>query len=499
MVALCVALLATSCLYGKGFGEESGGIENQSGFKAEASASVVSANGDDVVTFRAFYNGEDVTDEATLYDAATNEALEGMTFSTIAAGVYTFYVTYSEYKSEDIIVTAVLDIDLSDKEETGLTVTLSTNLVQVGKNYAAFIVRYNGKVIAADEVKKVVVYNAEDDQPIALPKDGESTIGSEINYVVIKDENNVEHTLLAYTPNEAGSKSFWFGYKTKNTRETPLTITAVTTNIPSSPVDADPSNLNFKRRVMITQLTGINCGYCPWLVCALHKIATESEYSQYADKYVHTAVHGAPYDNVYKVTVNIDGTDCDLGNLIHPAGSYPYIYYDLATSHSGGYGVMGDIAYITSALDSHFKSPARAAIAARTELKDNMLLVRASVKVSHTAEYYVGAWLLESNLYSRQSNYTEVKEDYIDYHENVVRIADSYNAKAKNFTGHSLGSITKGEKADHLFVMELDPSWKVENCHLVLFVSTTQYNNFGITNAVKTTSLTSGVDFEYNK
>lgn len=498
-VALCVALMATSCLYGKGFGEETSGGAVETGFKAEASASVISANGEDTVTFRAIYNGEDVTAESTLFDAGTNEPLEGMSFSTIAAGVYTFYVTYGEHKSKDITITAVMGIDLSDKNETGLSVTFSTNLIQVGKNYAAFIVRYNGKVLTADEITKVLVYDAATDIALALPKEGDDTISSEFSYVVVDGENNTKYTLLAYSPNEAGSKSFWFGYKIKNTRETPLTITAVTTNIPSSPVDADPSNLNFKRRVMITQLTGINCGYCPWLVCALHKIATESEYSQYADKYVHTAVHGAPYDNVYKVTVNIDGTDCDLGNLIHPAGSYPYIYYDLATSHSGGYGVMGDIAYITSALDSHFKSPARAAIAARTEFKDNMLLVRASVKVSHTAEYYVGAWLLESNLYSRQSNYTEVKEDYIDYHENVVRIADSYNAKAKNFTGHSLGSITKGEKADHLFVMELDPNWKVENCHLVIFVSAVHEKSLQVINVVKTASLTSGVDFEYSK
>ena len=496
-VALCVALMATSCLYGKGFGEESGPMEDQSGFKAEASASVISANGDDVVTFRAIYNGEDVTSEATLYDAGTNEALEGMSFSTIAAGVYTFYITYGEYKSKNIVITAVMDIDLSDKEEEDLTATFSTNLVQVGKNYAAFILRYNGKVISADEIKKVVVYNAADDSKIEI--DEQNTIGSEFNYVAVKDENGKEFILLAYSPNNAGSKSFWVGYKTKNTRVTPLTITAVTTNIPSSPVDAEPSNMNFKRRVMVTQLTGISCGFCPWLVCALHKIATESEYSQYADKYVHTAVHGAPYDNVYKVTVNINGTDNDLGNLIHPSGYYPWIYYDFIASHSGGYGVMGDIGYITSALDSHLKTPARAAIAARTELKDNMLLVRASVKVSHTAEYYVGAWLLESNLYSRQSNNTEVKEDYIDYHENVVRIADSYNAKAMNFTGHSLGSITKGEKADHLFVMELDPRWKVENCHLVIFVSTVQYNSLQVTNVVKTASLTSGVDFEYSK
>ena len=92
-----------------------------------------------------------------------------------------------------------------------------------------------------------------------------------------------------------------------------------------------------------------------------------------------------------------------------------------------------------------------------------------------------------------------MKDDYLDYHENVVRIADSN--PSNRFLGHPLGSILKGEKADHLFVMELDPSWNVENCHLVIFVSTYPFNltKLTITNVVKTASLTSGVDFEYSK
>ena len=94
-----------------------------------------------------------------------------------------------------------------------------------------------------------------------------------------------------------------------------------------------------------------------------------------------------------------------------------------------------------------------------------------------------------------------MKDDYLDIHENVVRIADSYNAKEINYRGLSLGSINRGDKADHLFVMELDPSWNIENCHLVIFVSTRYGNNSSlqVTNVVKTASLTSGVDFEYSK
>ena len=487
MVALCVALMATSCLYGKGFGEETGGGAVETGFKAEASASVISANGNDIVTFRAIYNGEDVTAESTLYDASTNEPLESMSFSTIAAGVYTFYVTYGEEKSEDIVITAVMDIDLSDKEESGLTVVLSTNLIQVGKNYAAFIIRYNGKVLTADEITKVLVYDAATDIALALPKEGDDTISSEFSYVVVDGENNTKYTLLAYSPNEAGSKSFWFSYKIKNTRETPVAVTAVNTNIPTSPVDADPSNLNFVHRTFFTQFTGTWCGNCPYMIAAFHYMFEDATYK---DKFIHTAIHGG---DIFKVTLD-DGRD--LASIF--TTNYPYLLEGL-TDGIANSQTDTNISRIMGAIEQDQKLLARAAIAARTELKDNMLLVRTSIKVAETDEYFIGAWLVESGMYSPQSNYTTMTDDYLDIHENVVRIADSN--PSNRFLGHSLGTVSRGEKADHLFIMELDPSWNVENCHLVIFVSTYPYSStqLSITNVVKTASLTSGVDFEYRK
>jgi thiol-disulfide isomerase/thioredoxin len=473
IVALSAALLTTSCLYGIG-NDEGIDIEDTSGFKVEVSSNVISANGDDVATFRAFFNGEDVTAESTLYNTNTNETMEDMSFSTYAAGVYTFYVKYGEYQSEDIIITAVLDIDLSDKDESGLTVTLSTNLVQVSSGYAAFIVRYNGKVVLPDEIEKVKIYDAETDKTI------------EPEYAAFVSADGTEYALPVYVAIEAGTKSFWVGYKTANTRETPVSITAVTANIPARPADAEPDNLKFKHRALFTQFTGTWCGNCPYMIAAFHYLFEDKNYK---DKFVHTAVHNSdPF--ALKLA---DGRD--LSNILNTTRNYPYVLANLSYGIPNSY-VEANIGNLMGAIESILKTEARAGIAARTELKDNMLLVRTSVKVSHAGEYYIGAWLVESNLPAAQSNYTDIKEDYIDIHENVVRIADS---NTTNFIGHPLGNIGKGERADHLFVMELDPSWKVENCHLVLFVSTVQFNSLAMTNAVKTTSLTSGVDFEYRK
>lgn len=473
MVALLATLTTTSCLYGVG-SDEGLDVENTSGFKVEVSANVISADGEDTAVFRVLYNGEDVTAEATLYDNATNQPYETMSFSTYTSGIYQFYVIWGEHRSEVIDVMAVQAMDLSDRDEQGLTVTLSTNLVQVGKQYAAFIIRYDGKVLEPAEMEKVKIYNAETDNGVALEK-------------VVALYNGKEYVLPSYTANKAGKKSFWVGYKTQNTRNTPVTITAVSSAIPARPVDPQPANTDFVHRAMFTQLTGTWCGYCPNMIEAFHYMF---ENEQYKDKFVHTAVHGG---DEFRLTLP---NGRDLASILNNSGSYPYTIANLAYGLNTNNSVDSNISAIMGAIENTLKNPARAGIAVRTELKDNMLLVRASVKVSHDGEYSIGAWLVESGLYSPQSNYTNIKEDYIDIHENVVRIADS-NPEGSDFKGHPMGHIGKGETADHLFIMEIDPSWKTENCHLVLFVSTTQYNQYTLTNAVKSASLTSGVEFEY--
>ncbi|MBP3497908.1 MAG: Omp28-related outer membrane protein [Alistipes sp.] len=473
LVALFATLTTTSCLYGVGT-DEGMDIEDTSGFKVEVSTNVISANGEDTAVFRALYNGEDVTAEATLYDNATDQPYESMSFSTYTSGIYQFYVIWGEHRSEVIDVQAVQAMDLSDRDEQGLTVSLSTNLVQVGKQYAAFIVRYDGKVLEPTEMEKVKIYNAETDNGVALEW-------------VVALYNGKEFVLPAYTANKAGKKSFWVGYKTKNTRETPVTITAVSSAIPARPVDPQPANTDFVHRTMFTQLTGTWCGWCPNMIEAFH-IMFEDE--QYKDKFVHTAVHGG---DTFSVKLP---NGRDLASILNTSGGYPYAIANLAYGLNTNNSVEGNISAIMGSIENTLKTPAYAGIAVRTELKDNILLVRASVKAAQDGEYYVGAWLVESGIYAAQSNYTDIKEDYIDIHENVVRIADS-NPEGNNLFGHPVGFISKGDSADYLFIMDVDPSWNVENCHLVLFASTIQHNQYTMTNAVKTTSLTSGVEFEY--
>lgn len=469
----------TSCLYGIGHDEEigGGGAGNNEGLKVNVSTTVIYADGADMATFSATFNGETLTDgDVTFYNAETDELLNiiDMSFSTGTKGTTNIYLKYTdsegkEHMSEVFTIQAILEFDLSPIEEDGLSVTASTRLLQLNNGSTVFIVRYNGTVVGADEIGKVKCYDASNDTPVALTT------------TEITAEDGTLYQLLTYTPSEAGVRSFWFSYKTKNTLDTPIQIRTVDTPIPASPADTQPSNTSFVRRVMLQQFTGTWCGNCPAMIAAIENVYANEAY---ADRAIHVSIHAS--DEFEIPGLNLSGR---LG-----VGSWPTVKVDFAYTIQN-YGVETNTVSIMSAINSACAARAKAGIAARTILKDNTLMIRASVKAAEQGEYFVGAWLLESGLYANQANSSGLIGDF-DHHENVVRIADSREGSS-NFKGHSLGVLGEGERADYLFAMELDEEWKRENCHLVLFVSTIEHNEQVVTNVARTTALTSGLSFDY--
>ncbi len=476
-VVLMAALGTTSCLYGIGHDEEIGGDVNTDGLKVNVSTTVIYADGADMATFDATFNGEPLGDgDVTFYNAETNEPMNllDMSFSTGTKGTTKIYLTYvdsngKEHTSETFSIQAILEFDFTPTDEDGLSVALSTNLLQLGNGSTLFIIRYNGAVVGADEVSKIKCYDASNDSPVALTT------------TEVTAEDGTLYLLPTFTPSEVGERSFWFSYKTKNTLDKPVKIRTVDTPIPAPSADTDPQNTSFKRRVMLQQFTGTWCGQCPHMIRSIEMLFTNEAY---AESTIHVAIHDSDSFAV---------PDIRLSSLLG-VGDFPTakVNFDYTIQN---YGVEANVASLMAAINGAMMGRAKAGIAARSILKDNTLLIRASVKAAVDGEYFVGAWLLESGLYERQSNASGLSGDF-DHHENVVRIADS-RASNHNFKGHSLGIISAGDTADYLFAMELDEAWKKENCHIVLFVSTFDHKSQVVTNVAKTASLTSGLTFEY--
>ncbi|MBR2961643.1 MAG: Omp28-related outer membrane protein [Alistipes sp.] len=481
LYVIVAALLSfTSCLKGDGV-DFDGAIEK--GFVVGVTATSIAADGKDYSTLVATFNNQPIAaEELTIYDATTDQPVEwdNLTFSSLVAGEYQFYVTYTDaegvtHKSEIIIINVVAKINLDTLDEKGLTARVTTNVIETGKGEAIFIIRYNGSVLTGEELAKVKVYTVDDsgqNQSITLDTDA-------------------EYGLLCYTSNVSDIKRFWFSYKTSSTINTVLKVTTVTFPIPSRPIDSNPASTTFNYRAMFAQFTSLTCGVCPQLLCAFETLAEDSEYGKH---FTFAAIHSSD---------NIANTESEKMSSDYNISSFPVVLCNLNASINGSYGYAQDLANIKGLIDSGKANPCKAAIAARTSFDGKTLLVRTAIKVAENGEYRVGAWVLENDVYGIQTNYnpsTATELGYnLNYHRGVVRSINSIQS-GRNYTGYDLGTIIKGDTVEHLFDIAIDEGWVANNCQVLLFVTAKQNNgNYVVVNSIMTPSLEQGVDFEYAK
>lgn len=476
-----IALSAGSCLSGQD--DDTPTPDGPSAvFSATVSPTAIYADGSDAAVFDVRFRGERLTaSDVTFYNADDNSVVEmpDMKFTTTQPGEYAFYVTYvnaapqegeeSEYRSERLVITAMNeDINLDPTDQQGLTASLSSTVVQTGKDRAIFVIRYDGEVLDSDAGYDI--YDGDTNRKITLPTLQKTS------------SSGVTYNLPYYEASQSETRSFWIAYKTSNTINQPMNVTAIDREVPIRPIDPQPENMTFKHRVMFTQFTGLGCGYCPFMIAALRSVLSDSEYSSKAVLGASHTYGGDPY-----------APNVDLGSIFSITG-YPMVLVDFNT-RIGNYGYEPNITNLKEAIDNSLQTPAKAGISARMAKDGSTLVMRMTIKVNETNNYRVGAWVLEDGLTGHQSNYG--MDGDFDTHDAVIRYVDSKDSHSSSYAGHDLGYIQAGEMADYLFVIPIDSEWVEENCRLLLFVTTPNGNSYTVTNAVATTSLTSAVALEY--
>lgn len=335
---------------------------------------------------------------------------------------------------------------VDDTDDTGHVASGDITLVS-----SASVIQANGE----DEARFEVFYKGE---PV--------TEG-----VTIYDGNNnvVDLPSMTFTTTQSGSYSFWAAYGTAFSET--VTVTAIDFPVPVLPDDPAPDNQSFARRVLLTQFTGTGCGYCPGMITVLRTVLAEEEYSS---KVILAAAHTYNSDDpAYLSSAQL--------NYAMGISNYPSVVADmnlLYTNYNSQLGLKNTID------DSYERTEALAGISASASVEDGTLVVLTSVKAAATAEFRIGAWLLEDGIYGRQSNQNSASwtGDY-NTHDNCIRLADSKMSNS-NYTGHPLGTIEAGETAEYAFVMTLDQSWVVDNLHLVIFVTTPEGKAWLVNNAV---------------
>lgn len=358
-----------------------------------------------------------------------------------------------------------------DKPQTGLVLTATPSTIEAdGEDVAVLEVTFNGEALT----EGFTLYDGED--------------------------NEVTLENMEFRTETIGKYSFWASYDSYISET--ITIDAVKPapkdeDIPEGPEDSDPTNLNFKRRVLLIQFTGTGCGYCPGMTSTLRSIMADEAY---ANDVILTAAH--LYNQSDPAYLNGYRLDNAMG-----VSNYPSLIVDMH-SLMNYYQIPNYVetvqSFITNALD---RIEAKAGIAATSVVEENTLIINATVKAAVDTKLRIGAWLIEDGIYGKQTNYGVAEGDF-DIHDHCIRVADS-KVNGVDYSGYAVGPVDeegnvlpmkKGETAEYVFSIDLKDKWVRDNCSIVLFVSAPEKKNgteyFYVNNVVKM-PLEGQITYEY--
>lgn len=332
----------------------------------------------------------------------------------------------------------------------------------------------NGIILKVD--KDVIKCDGSDAATFTVVTDGGEVIKDGITFYSGMEE--VAITGSKFTASTAGEYSFWASYKTFNSNS--VTIKAINTTAPDVVADPKPNSTSFVRRVFLTQFTGTQCGYCPGMTNWLNILRKDLGMK---DKTVLAAVHS---DMNSGDPAAISAPKASADPFRHGQG-IPFLSLDMCmgTSYTNNDSELHYATLLKEAVEERIQTaPATAGISVNPRYEEgvipvqgggnsNGIIARVQVKVSETAEYAVGAWLLEDDLYGRQSIYQQYVTVFPEYdydtHDNCARVVDSYSNLS--YVGHNLGEIQAGKTAEKTFILKVANSWDLANMHLVVFVT----------------------------
>ena len=292
-----------------------------------------------------------------------------------------------------------------------------------------------------------------------------------------------------------GTYEVWASHGTAISNTVNINVIATPPAAPEAPQDNNPSKTNFKRRVLLTQITGTGCQYCPLMVNAVH-LAMEGAYGD--DAVLAVAHTFNDNDPAYLWEAQT------LDNSLGVGGGAPALFMDLNRNYSTNYTKYAIDNNIQARLD---EVAVRGGIAVNSEYhaEEEYIVLNATVKAKETTEFRIGAWLLEDGISATQSNpngYTPVDGVNFNVHDDCIRLADSKKTNT-DFSGFDLGTIEAGKTASREFAFKLKTNgkggksyWNHDNLKVIVFISTKENGKWYVNNVVSCPK-DGSVDFEY--
>ena len=346
-----------------------------------------------------------------------------------------------------------------------LTLEVDKLIIQAGVDQAKLTVKFNDQPITED----VTIFDSKN-KPIDLGSD------------------------FIFTSETEGEYSFWANYKTFNSNK--VYVTVVATPVPETPADPQPSNTSFVRRVLLTKVTGAGCVACPNVTAALHYFFHGNDEAVPA-----TEPHElAPYVVKAEAHTYEGGYDPAQLSGFYSVSSWPTVIVDWAQYFVPSQGVI-TLSAIEKMVEDRFEAEAaKVGIAVNSVCENGAITLKVCVKAAQTAQYRVGAWLLEDNIQGQQSGVTsDPKNAWYHEFDDCIRIADS-KLSAAVFSGHKLGIIEAGKTAEKMFTWKLKDNWVEDNLELCVFVSAPDASgrSYWVNNVIKA-PVNGATPFEYAK
>lgn len=441
---------------------------------ASVSPTEITADGQSKAVFTVKY-GDKAVSNVKAYVNGAETALSALTFTTKTAGTYKFYFTYEwktgeTVKSNEVTVTAKAAEQSGDG--SGLTMEVDNTIIPINTGRATFTIKFNGKAVESG---------------YKIYKNGTET-------KLPTDANKKPY----FESKDTGTFTFYVTYNiTESTKDKPISVQVINDAIPDRAEDPNPTSTSFKRRAMVMQFTGTDCGYCPYIIEPLETMAADAAYK---DKFSWAAIHTYNSDDPAAPCNSSDYTKLSSAAAYGGISGYPTVLFDL-TSQVGNLGsVAVNLANLKKAVDNSVANPASAGISATMTLDENNRVVtaRVSVKAKDAKVYRVSMWVLEDKIKGKQNGSTT-----IEWHDNALRYVARGADGSADYYGYPLNegkAMSAGQVCDYVFAVNIsNQSVNLANCQLLFFVTTSVGNNkYTVVNSAVTKDLKTAMPFEYN-
>ena len=295
--------------------------------------------------------------------------------------------------------------------------------------------------------------------------------GEEITFTVIYEDEDVtssstiyanytnEEVSNPYTTSEGGDYSFYAKYK--GVKSNICSVTVIPAYAPELPVDANPESYNFNQRMLIVDHTGLGCSYCPGVKQAIHDTQEKAEYKdKFNVVYAYTfSSNEVCYSSAARALWNYYVNVCSTGDKLT---GYPSFTTNYCFNYTGKY-------QLEQRIDDLWEENPAASIAYAAKIEGDKIVVSASLKSSVSQMYKLSLWVLEDDIYARQ---TAATAEWMHTHNSVMRDAPT-GVSSTDISGIEFGYVEAGTTLSRILEFDLfaASSWVRENFKLIAIIS----------------------------